>query len=112
MPGRRALSAAFACAAFFVTPPASAAVDFARDIQPLFEKHCYECHGPKKQTQLEDGSWLVHTRSLFTQIYFESGFPHGADQFISSAATHWATQALLLSLPDARPEEPGKVAAR
>jgi mono/diheme cytochrome c family protein len=26
-----------------------AKVDFARDIQPLFEKHCYACHGPKKQ---------------------------------------------------------------
>ncbi len=23
--------------------------DFARDIQPLFEKHCYACHGDKKQ---------------------------------------------------------------
>ena len=29
--------------------PAPAKVDFVRDIQPLFEKHCYECHGPKKQ---------------------------------------------------------------
>src|SRR5689334_6942347 len=27
---------------------ATAATDYARDIQPLFEKHCYECHGPKK----------------------------------------------------------------
>ena len=23
-------------------------VDFARDVQPLLEKHCYECHGTKK----------------------------------------------------------------
>lgn len=29
--------------------PAPAAVDYARDIQPLLEKNCYECHGPKKQ---------------------------------------------------------------
>ena len=50
-------------------------------------------------TQLVDGSWLVRTRSNFTQIYFESGFPHGAHQFISAAATHWATQALAWSLP-------------
>lgn len=64
------------------------------------------------QTQLADGSWLVHTRSNATQSYFESGFPHGEDQFISAAATHWATQALLLSLPDARPGGAQKIAAR
>jgi len=54
------------------------------------------------KTQLVDGSWLVRTRSHPTQSYFESGFPHGEDQFISAAATNWATQALLLSLPDAK----------
>ena len=54
------------------------------------------------KTQLIDGSWLVRTRSHPTQSYFESGFPHGEDQFISAAATNWATQALLLSLPDAK----------
>ncbi|HWJ55885.1 MAG TPA: PSD1 and planctomycete cytochrome C domain-containing protein [Vicinamibacterales bacterium] len=26
----------------------AAPVDFARDVQPLLEKHCYECHGTKK----------------------------------------------------------------
>jgi hypothetical protein len=49
--------------------------------------------------QLEDGTWVVRTRSVFTQHYFESGFPHGIDQFISAAATHWAVQALAGSLP-------------
>jgi mono/diheme cytochrome c family protein len=29
--------------------PKPAQVDFARDVQPLFEKHCYQCHGAKKQ---------------------------------------------------------------
>ena len=29
-------------------PAATGAVDYARDIQPLFAKHCYECHGPAK----------------------------------------------------------------
>jgi hypothetical protein len=47
------------------------------------------------RTQLTDGSWLVRTRAHPTQIYFESGFPHGASQFISAAATNWATQALI-----------------
>ena len=58
------------------------------------------------KTQLVDGSWLVLTRSHPTQSYFESGFPHGEHQFISAAATNWATQALLLSLPDAKQVAP------
>jgi hypothetical protein len=27
---------------------AASSVDFKRDIQPVFERRCYECHGPKK----------------------------------------------------------------
>lgn len=52
-------------------------------------------------SQLPDGSWLVVSRSKAFQPYFESGFPHGKDQFISMAATGWATAALLLALPAA-----------
>jgi ankyrin repeat protein len=46
-------------------------------------------------TQLEDGSWYVRSRSIAFQPYFESGFPHGRDQFISAAATNWAAMALV-----------------
>lgn len=49
--------------------------------------------------QLGDGSWYVRTRSKPFQIYFESGFPHGKDQFISIAASGWATTALALAVP-------------
>ncbi len=45
-------------------------------------------------TQLADGSWFVRTRATPLQPHFESGFPHGRDQFISAAATNWATLAL------------------
>jgi ankyrin repeat protein len=45
--------------------------------------------------QGEDGSWYVSSRSIPFQPYFESGFPYGPDQFISAAATNWATMALL-----------------
>jgi ankyrin repeat protein len=48
------------------------------------------------KTQLEDGSWYVKSRSIPLQPYFESGFPHGADQWISAAATNWAAMALSL----------------
>ncbi len=46
-------------------------------------------------TQLEDGSWYVRSRSIPFQPYFESGFPHGHDQWISAAATNWAAMALV-----------------
>jgi hypothetical protein len=51
-------------------------------------------------TQLEDGTWHVVTRAKAFQAYFESGFPHGKDQFISIAASSWATLALLQALPE------------
>jgi hypothetical protein len=54
-------------------------------------------------TQLADGTWHVRSRSKPFQTYFESGFPHGKDQFISLAASGWATTALLLALPEAKP---------
>jgi N-acyl-D-amino-acid deacylase len=50
--------------------------------------------------QLDDGSWHVVTRAKPFQTYYETGFPHKKDQFISIAASSWATLALLLSLPD------------
>jgi squalene cyclase len=49
------------------------------------------------KTQKEDGSWHVVTRSKPIQAYFETGFPHGKDQFISTAASAWATWALVLA---------------
>jgi ankyrin repeat protein len=50
------------------------------------------------KTQIEDGSWYVRSRAIAFQPYFESGFPHGHDQWISAAATNWATMALALSV--------------
>ena len=49
------------------------------------------------RTQIEDGSWMVETRSVPIQAYFESGFPYGINQWISAAATGWATTALALA---------------
>jgi N-acyl-D-amino-acid deacylase len=47
------------------------------------------------RTQEVDGSWHVHTRAFGFQPYFESGFPHGHDQWISMAATAWSAMALM-----------------
>jgi hypothetical protein len=46
------------------------------------------------RTQLEDGSWFVRTRGFPFQRYFDAGFPHETNQFISAAATSWAVIAL------------------
>lgn len=51
-------------------------------------------------SQHDDGSWYVESRSKPFQKHFESGFPHGKDQFISMTATAWATIALLRSIDD------------
>ena len=42
-------------------------------------------------------------RAVPFQPYFETGFPYGKDQFISAAATGWATMALTLAV-----EPPGR----
>jgi N-acyl-D-amino-acid deacylase len=60
------------------------------------------------KTQQEDGSWHVVTRAKGFQKYFESGFPHGKDQFISIAASSWAVIALLDAL---EPEAAGETAS-
>jgi hypothetical protein len=52
------------------------------------------------RTQLDDGSWHVKTRTLPFQPYFESGFPHGPDQWISAAASGFAAVALMSTLPE------------
>jgi ankyrin repeat protein len=52
-------------------------------------------------TQLEDGSWHVQTRAAGFQPYFDNGFPHGVDQWISAAGTSLATIALSLATPPA-----------
>jgi ankyrin repeat protein len=49
--------------------------------------------------QLADGSWHVRSRSYPIQsLYFDTGFPHGRDQWISAAGTSWACIALSLAI--------------
>jgi hypothetical protein len=65
-------------------------------------------------TQQSDGSWLVKTRlhspALISPPFFDSGFPHGRDQYASFAASAWALLGMLEYLPEVaqpvRPEPP------
>jgi hypothetical protein len=54
------------------------------------------------RTQYPDGTWLVKTHAFPVQRYFESGFPYGRHQWISTAGTSWATLAIAQTLPDRR----------
>lgn len=47
-----------------------------------------------KRTQYADGSWRVETRAKPVQRDFDNGDPHEKHQFLSVAATSWATAAL------------------
>lgn len=49
-------------------------------------------------TQKADGSWHVRSRAFPSVPFVNSGFPHGGDQFISAAASNWATMALLVAV--------------
>jgi len=55
------------------------------------------------RTQAADGTWRVRTRMIspaeVSPPYFTTGFPYKKDEYISYAATSWATMALLTALP-------------
>lgn len=51
------------------------------------------------KTQQLDGSWYVKSRALTFQPYFDAGFPHAFDQWISAAGTNWAAMALAAAVP-------------
>lgn len=56
------------------------------------------------RAQIVDGSWFVPTRSFPLQPDVGTRFPHGRSQFISVAATCWASMALSLSREGPRDE--------
>ena len=49
------------------------------------------------RTRTVDGTWRVRRRAIPFQPPMQSGFPHGADSWISSAGTSWAVLALALA---------------
>ena len=55
-------------------------------------------------TQAADGTWHVKSRSLEFQPYFETGYPDGHDQWISSAAAAYAVLAIAAAAPPESPQ--------
>lgn len=54
------------------------------------------------RSQFGDGSWYVRSRAPKFQPYFQSGFPHNHDQWISSSATALAAMALAPAASEGR----------
>ena len=52
------------------------------------------------RNQLADGSWFAPTRAVPVQPHTFESFPNGWHQFVSDAASCWATMGLLFTLPD------------
>ena len=51
------------------------------------------------RNQRPDGTWFVRSRAMKVHPSFESGFPYGRDQWISTIGSAWATVGLGLSEP-------------
>lgn len=62
-----------------------------------------DTHVSRALQEPEDGSWFTKTRALAFPPYFEAGFPHGYDQWMSAAGISWAAMALTLALPEQSP---------
>jgi mono/diheme cytochrome c family protein len=58
------------------------------------------------ENQLEDGTWHIRRRAFPFQPPMDSGFPHGADGWISAAGTSWAVMALASALDPAKVPPP------
>jgi len=61
-------------------------------------------------TQAADGTWRVRTRMIspanVSPPYFTTGFPYKKDEYLSYAASCWATMALLSDMPATRAAPP------
>ena len=72
----------------------SGAADFRRDIQPIFARHCFECHGPQKQkgklrladrsSKLRegDGAVIVPGNVEKSELYRRVTLPKGHDDIM------------------------------
>ena len=54
------------------------------------------------KNQYQNGAWFVKSRAYPTQIYFDSGYPFGHNQWISAAGASWAGLAIAETLPDVK----------
>jgi hypothetical protein len=89
---RAALGAVILLGALDVCAAARPAPDFARDILPIMRRHCFECHGEKKQegdlrldvrkVALEHPSAIVPGDATSSEIYRRTTLPPGDEEIM------------------------------
>ena len=69
------------------------AADFSEDIQPIFSRHCYECHGAEKQKgklrldnrtyiSKENGGVIIPGKATESELYRRVTLPKGHDDIM------------------------------
>ncbi len=89
---RHLLAVTWFVALFAGASALSAAIDFQRDIQPIFAKHCYECHGSELQkgklrldlrdVALKDPDLIVSRDAAKSELYRRVSLPKGHDDIM------------------------------
>src|SRR5687767_323343 len=90
------LSGVFIVATVLASEPAAAPqtgkVDFVRDVQPIFVKHCYECHGPDRQS---NGLRLDRRKSVFmggTEVILGRGSAESSKLYLRLIGSQFGEQ--------------------
>ena len=80
--------------ALMAVPMFAGAADFARDVQPIFARHCLECHGSEKQKgklrlderdsalRVGDGAIIVPGKADQSELYRRITLPKGHDDIM------------------------------
>ena len=78
LPFRNLCTCLFVLTAFFLSPMADAqeAVDFAKQIKPILERHCISCHGPDREegTRLDirdDAMNYIEVEDAENSVFYE-----------------------------------------
>lgn len=89
---RAALGTVILLGALDVCAAARPAPDFARDILPILRRHCFECHGAKKQegelrldvrqAALDHSSAIVPGDAISSEIYRRTTLPPGDEEIM------------------------------
>ena len=80
-------------------PETPRTIEFVRDVQPIFQKHCYECHGPEKQS---NGFRLDRRRNALiggTEVVIGRGSAASSRLYLRLIGSDFGEKMLLFNAP-------------